>query len=70
MLHKIQYPRSGGVLHGARPRWLNSIYLYILSTTTSQITINKNRSQKVSETIPQQNSNRRDVNSMKNIQSE
>jgi len=23
MLHKIQHARSGGVLHGARPGWLN-----------------------------------------------
>jgi len=35
---------------------LNSIYLYISSTKTSQITIDKYRSQKAHETNPQQNS--------------
>ena len=28
MLQKIQHARSGGVLHGARPGWLNGGYLY------------------------------------------
>ena len=25
MLHKIQHARSGGVLHGTRPRWLSTM---------------------------------------------
>ena len=49
---------------------LSSIYLYILSTKTSQITISKYRSQKTNETNPQHNSYRTDVNSIKGIQSD
>jgi len=39
MLHKIQHARSGGVLHGAHPGWLRSIFNIIIPSVPRSLTV-------------------------------